>query len=423
MIVQHLDFFDEHWFKVFIQSFDASIDSVVITSPSPEEHFLYVNDSFKAKTGYSEAQLVGKSPRILQGEKTNRATLDELKATLARGEDFVGKNINYHKNGTSYRVHWFITSLKDPQGNIVAHISYQKNITQSVFEHNQLKLLSSAVDQVEQMIVITDLDAKIVYSNASFINQYGFDYDEVVGGSMRMIKSDKQTKSFYKDMWSTIIGGVSFHGIFVNRHKDGTLFFEKKTISPLKNEEGNIEFYVSIAQDITQLMHEKSEFQDKAYRDSLTGLYNRFKLEEVAQHRYNKFKSYPDESTAFSLILIDLDNFKSINDTYGHDQGDEVLVHLAKIVQNQLRSDDLLVRWGGEEFLICIDKPIDKALIVAQKVALAIEKELSIGSRTITASLGISQITAQDDMASLFKRVDKALYRSKQNGKNQVTQL
>lgn len=420
LIVEHRDFLDEHWVKTFLDTFENSIDSVVMTTTSPDEHFLYVNEAFKQKTGYSETELLGKSPRILQGPQTNRKVLDKLKESLQKGENVVAQNTNYRKNGTIYIVHWSISALKNPQDETVAYISYQKEITQSVWEHNQVQLLSSVVAQIDQMVVITDLRGKIVYINQSFLRQTGYSENEILDKNVRLLKSEKQSKSFYKDLWHTVLNGDSFHGNFINKHKDGTIFIEQKTITPIKDEEGDINFLVSVGQDITKIIDDSNKYKDKAYKDALTGLYNRLKFDEILER---KFKRFETNKTPFSIIMVDIDNFKHINDTYGHDEGDEVLKNLAAIFQQEVSKDNLIIRWGGEEFAVLVDDEIEHTSLIAEKLRLAVEQRLHINSHKITISLGVSQIQEHDTHKTLFKRVDRALYESKYNGKNIVTAL
>ncbi len=420
MIVEHRDFLDEHWIKVFLDTFEHSMDSVIITTTSPEEHFLYVNEAFKRKTGYSESDLVGKSPHILQGPQTNRKIIDELKEKLKSDENFIGQNTNYKKDGTSYIVRWYISALKNPQDETIAYVSYQKEITQSIWVHNHINLLSAVINQVNQMVSVTDLKGNIVYVNQYFLKKYGYKENEVLHKNVRFLKSGKQSKSFYKDVWDRILKNESFHGNFINKHKNGEIFIEQKTITPIKNDEGDINFLVSVGQDVTQIVNDSDEYKDKAYKDVLTGLYNRLKFDEILER---KFKEYNTNKASFSIIMIDIDNFKHINDTYGHNKGDEVLKNLASIFHKELRKCDLIVRWGGEEFAVLVDDDTKQSISVAEKLRLAVQEKLHITSHTITISLGVSQITKGDTNDTLFKRVDNALYESKHSGKNRVTSL
>lgn len=420
MIVEYRAFFDEPMFKSFLDTFENSIDSVVITSTSPQEYFLYVNKAFKRKTGYVESDLVGKSPRILQGPQTNRVIIDDLKEKLKKGEDFIGQNTNYRKDGTTYIVKWYISALKNEKAETIAYLSCQKEVTQSVWEHKQAQFLASVTNQIDQMVVVTDLVGIVVYANDAFVRQTGYSREYILHRSINFIRSGKHTRSFYHDLWNTLLTNQSFHGTMINKRQDGELYFEQKTITPIKNDEGDIEFFVSIGQDITPLVKQSDEYRDKAYHDALTGLYNRLKFDEVLDRKYREFiKAFQ----AFSIILIDIDNFKYVNDTFGHDKGDKVLKELAALLRDTLRKNDLLVRWGGEEFVILIDNELSIASGLAEKIREVVFNNLKIDNHFISISLGVSQIKQLDTIETLFSRVDKALYKSKQEGKNRVTSI
>ena len=121
-------------------------------------------------------------------------------------------------------------------------------------------------------------------------------------------------------------------------------------------------------------------------------------------------------------MLLDIDHFKEVNDTYGHSVGDEVLINLTKLIQGKIRNSDSLVRWGGEEFVIlCGDTPIQNAQFLAEKLRIAIEKAQLIKQQTITCSFGIAEMIPGEDPKKLFERADKALYASKEGGRNRVT--
>jgi diguanylate cyclase (GGDEF)-like protein/PAS domain S-box-containing protein len=420
MIVKNSKIFDNTMVQSFLNTFENSIDSIVITSPSPEEHFLYVNEAFKHSTGYIESDLVGKSPRILQGEKTDRAVLDDLKDKLQKGKNFIGQNINYRKDGSTYIVKWYVSALRDEEGDTIAYVSYQKEITQSIFEHKQALFLASVVNQIKQMVVVTDLKGNIVYANDTFIHKTGYSKEFIIGNSMNFLRSGKHTKSFYANFWQTILQNKSYHGVFINKCKNGELYFAQKTISPMKDENGDIEFFISVGQDVTELIEQSDTYKQKAYHDTLTGLHNRLKFDECIQEKYKKFTI---DSQIFSLILIDIDNFKEVNDTYGHDKGDKILKEVADALQTTLRKDDLIVRWGGEEFIVLIDNNIKFCKKIAEKIRIQVFNSVKIENYSISVSIGVSQIETGDTIESLFSKADKALYQSKKDGKNRVTYL
>jgi len=420
LIVQECEFFKEYWVQQFLKSCEHTIDSVVITSTSPQEHFLYVNEAFKKKTHYTEEELLAKSPRILQGPKTDRNVLNTLKQKLKNGKDFFGTATNYRKDGTEYIVHWHVTALKNETGETVAYISYQKEITQEVINQNELKLLSSAIDCTDQFVAITDLNGNIVYVNSAFCTKYGYIKNDLLGHNINIVKSGMHNKSFYKDLWETITSGNSYHGIITDKTKNGHLFTQQMTITSIKDKNGNTNFYISVGNDITELVKKSDEYKELAYKDELTQISNRLQFDTIISRKLIFKKS---KRNTFSIIMIDIDDFKYINDTYGHDKGDTVLKEFTNIIQKELRYNDLFARWGGEEFVILIDDNLQNTQKIAEKVRIAIEQQLVIESKKITISLGVTEHHQDDTDNTLFKRVDDALYQSKRSGKNRVTVL
>lgn len=383
-----------------------------------DEHFLYVNESFKKMTGYTEADLIGKSPRILQGPLTNQQMIGELKEQLRTRGNYVGQNVNYKKNSTQYIVRWCIFALKNPQNETIAYISYQKEVTQSIWNRNQVQLLSSVIDQVDQVVLVTDLLGIVVYVNKAFLEKYGYTEDEILSKNVNILKSGKQSQEFNKEVWETISRGESFHGVFINKDKKEDFFMEQKTITPIKNKDGYIQFFVSMSQDITKLISKSEAYKEKAYKDTLTKLDNRLKLNETLS---KIFSNQEIEKKSFCILLLDIDDFKFLNDNYGHDKGDVVLQNLAKLLRKNLRQNDMIFRWGGEEFILLIEEDIEVSKDIAEKLRKVVEKKLHIESRNITVSIGLAEILPSDTQDTLFKRVDNALYESKKNGKNMIT--
>ena len=164
---------------------------------------------------------------------------------------------------------------------------------------------------------------------------------------------------------------------------------------------------------------EKSEYEKSSRTDPLTGCLNRAGFGSVLlreQENLNK------NGSSVSFVMLDIDHFKEVNDTYGHSVGDEVLINLTKLIQGKIRNSDSLVRWGGEEFVIlCGDTPIQNAQFLAEKLRIAIEKAQLIKQQTITCSFGIAEMIPGEDPKKLFERADKALYASKEGGRNRVT--
>jgi len=169
----------------------------------------------------------------------------------------------------------------------------------------------------------------------------------------------------------------------------------------------------------TILESEKQKYEALASVDPLTGLYNRSKFYDLFLSAY---KLQQQRESAMSLMMLDIDHFKRINDTFGHNIGDKVLVGIATILRNELRNIDIICRWGGEEFVVLLPTAtLDNAQKIAQKIRLAIQKSKIIEEYTITASFGLTAIGKGDTLEGAVERADQALYRSKESGRNQVT--
>jgi len=168
-----------------------------------------------------------------------------------------------------------------------------------------------------------------------------------------------------------------------------------------------------------QLIKKTINLEESASKDYLTDLYNRRKFNTILNYEISQINRYNNRN--LSLILLDIDSFKSLNDTYGHDFGDKVLIDIAKILQISCRDSDVIARWGGEEFAIALpETTIEKGYIVAEKIRRSIETFLFPHDLTITCSIGLAQFHTTDSYESLFKRADEALYTAKASGKNKV---
>ncbi len=168
-----------------------------------------------------------------------------------------------------------------------------------------------------------------------------------------------------------------------------------------------------------KLLAKTASLEEKASKDFLTKLYNRRKFDALIEYEIKQIKRYQDNH--LSLIVIDIDGFKYINDTYGHDIGDIIIKEIAKIIKISIRESDSACRWGGEEFAISLSHTaLDDACIVAEKIRVTIESNKFINDLRITCSLGVSQLHSDDTYTELFKRADEALYKAKNQGKNKV---
>lgn len=293
-----------------------------------------------------------------------------------------------------------------------------RDVTERKQSEFEMRRLSGAIEQSEDLVLITDPSGTIEYVNPAFERITGYARAEVVGSRPSMLRSGKHDHAFYQRVWKTIQAGQPFRDMFVNRRKDGSLYYEEKTITPMRDAQGGIASYVSTGKDISERVRAQEQLRYLAHHDPLTGLPNRALLEDRVEHA---LASARREGYGLAVLFLDLDRFKTVNDSLGHGVGDDLLGMAAKRLRSLMRGGDTLARLGGDEFVLVVDRlrgAADSAT-VAEKVlaALAEPFELQGFEAFVTGSVGISVFP--DDGGSsedLLKHAGVAMYRAKQTG-------
>jgi len=292
-------------------------------------------------------------------------------------------------------------------------------------------------DIVDKYVVFSKTDTKgvITYASKALEKLSGYSKEELIGKTHRIIKNDEMDPLVYKKMWDTITDKKVFTGEILNKRKNGTPYWVDATIIPNLDSHGDIIGFSAYRKDITNqkdLELEKIKRQEQTIEllavhealeklstlDPLMQIPNRLSLDTNMKVRYDSYQRYKN---IFSLIMIDIDYFKSVNDTYGHLVGDDTLKSVSKIIQENIRTTDLFGRWGGEEFMIiCEETDIDGAYELAEKIRIAIQdKEFDVvGKKTI--SLGIAQIEDNISINEFIQGADDALFYAKNNGRNKT---
>lgn len=287
--------------------------------------------------------------------------------------------------------------------------------------HNNL--LVAALDAAANAIVITNKEGYIKWINPAFSHLTGYSKEEAIGKRPSdLVKSGVQDVRFYQDMWAKLLAGEHWRGEIINKHKDGELYHEELSIAPVKNSAGEIINFIGIKEDISERKALEEKLQQLANTDPLTGLFNRRVFLERLKHESDRISRLGGFA---ALLMLDLDFFKHINDTYGHSTGDEALRQFAKIVKNHSRSMDVPARLGGEEFAILLPSTgQNEADIVAERLRKEVS-EISIehpkGIVQMTVSIGgalISTYNADGELA--LSHADNALYIAKKTGRNRI---
>lgn len=283
-------------------------------------------------------------------------------------------------------------------------------------------LLISALEAAANGIVITDKNADIKWVNHAFTRLSGYSAEEAIGKNPRDIaKSGMQDASFFQALWSDILQGKHWRGELINKRKNGSLYHEELSIAPVKNSTGDITHFIGIKVDISERKALQSQLQKLANTDPLTELYNRrVFLEKLAEESSRLAR----DGQLASLLMIDLDNFKRINDTYGHSTGDEVLRQFAHIMRETIRTIDTPARLGGEEFAVLLPNTTPKeAIYLAERLRQRIadtEFHYEKSVVRLTISIGSASLQADDKAGdAVLNRADAALYEAKEAGRNQ----
>ena len=294
----------------------------------------------------------------------------------------------------------------------------------------ELRQLSMAIEQSPECIVITDTSASILYVNDAFERTTGYTRTDVVGRNPRILNTGLTPKATYDAMWASLMKGEVWRGEFHNTRKDGSTYLELATIAPIKGPDGVVTHFVAVKEDITQRKQSEALLHRLAYYDALTDLPNRALLHDrLAQAIRGSSRS----DIYGMLMLLDIDRFQQLNDTLGHAAGDQLLRNVAKRLRASVRDEDTVARHGDDDFAILIDHIGDSeadALAHAEQIARKLQRELEAPYRLgevesdlhyATLSIGISLFQGKaDTLDSLLKQAEVALYRAKQDGRNNV---
>ena len=284
----------------------------------------------------------------------------------------------------------------------------------------RLELAASVFTHAREAILITDALGRIVDVNETFTQITGYQHLEVLGQNPRMFRSGRHSMEFFAHMWRDLLGNDYWSGELWNKRKDGSIYATMATISAVRNAAGEIIHYVSLFTDITPLKEHQRQLEYIAHYDALTSLPNRVLLADRLKHAIAHCHR---TNCSLAVLYLDLDGFKAVNDTHGHNVGDELLVTLSVRLKMALRDGDTLARIGGDEFVIVLTdlhmpedyEPILHRLLEAASAPVIINQR----ALRVSASIGVT-LHPQDngDADQLMGHADQAMYMAKQAGKN-----
>ena len=415
---------------------DTSPIALLITRPA-DGKVIYANQTAAELGGLPLEELVGSDvTRFYPDPSERQRFLDELRATGSVRNQV----IEFMRDDG--------TPLLTQRSATLGTLAEQPALFVAIADLRERKRLEAAllargaaIEAAAEGVAITDPNGMIEYVNPALTRNTGYAIEELVGQHTRIFSSGQHETAFYENLWHTIRQGRIWRGEIVNRRKDGSLFTELMAIAPVCNEKGETVHYVAIKHDISErkkmetelkennatLLHQlyeinrlQAELREQAVRDGLTNLFNRRYLDETLERELARAKR---EGYPLSLVMIDIDHFKKLNDTYGHQAGDKVLRELAALLWGNIRTEDVPCRYGGEEFLVLLPRmPLDIALERAESWRKSLAStRVPFGDFHIetTISCGLSaypeHARTPDD---LIRCCDEALYKAKRQGRN-----
>ncbi|MBI5938516.1 MAG: PAS domain S-box protein [Betaproteobacteria bacterium] len=291
-------------------------------------------------------------------------------------------------------------------------------VLEMAYEHDRIRLLSAALASASNGVFITDPTGRIEWLNAAFSRLSGYSADEALGRTPRLLHSGQQDKAYYQKLWQTILAGETWSAETVERHKDATLFTVQQTITPIRDRQGKISHFVSIMEDITAKKATEAIIHRMAHFDALTDLPNRATFDDRLSQAIAMAKRGEHQ---VALLFLDLDKFKSINDSLGHHVGDLLLKGVAQRLLDCVRETDTVARLAGDEFTVILPQVETEAdaEAVAQKIINRLTEPFLLDGHEVrtAASIGIALYPshAQDEEA-LIRLADSAMYAAKAGG-------
>ncbi|MBI3903326.1 MAG: EAL domain-containing protein [Nitrosomonadales bacterium] len=330
----------------------------------------------------------------------------------------------WRKDGSSFPVdYWSRPTMLDGEWGAVVTFF---DITERKVINDKMRV-AAATFETHEGILITDAQANIVRVNRAFEEITGYSAGEVLGRNPRMLSSGRQSKEFYAEMWRALLEEGGWSGEILDRRKNGEIYPKWLTISAVKNEQGKVTEYVAIFSDITARKRAEEEIRSLAFFDALTGLPNRrFLLDRFHLALSQSARSHH----CGALLFLDMDKFKILNDTQGHDYGDLMLIEVGRRIRECVRETDTVARLGGDEFVVLFEEIGANMQEASKKIALIAEKVRAVLSEPYalkgyefrsSPSIGVSMYRGNAESVDiLMKQADMAMYQAKDAGRNAV---
>jgi diguanylate cyclase (GGDEF)-like protein/PAS domain S-box-containing protein len=395
---------------------DATEDAVIRWLPN--SNILSCNRAAEAIFGYTAQQLIG-HPISLLIPPARQSEEHNILYRVMQGEKLEHfETVRVGKDGRLINMSMSILPVYDKQGDVCGAYQIARDITECKRTEQQLRI-AEAIFNIHEAIVVTDANVAIIQVNQAFEDITGYSAAEALGKNPSFLKSNLHDRKFYESMWQQLLATDNWTGEIWDRRKTGEIFPKWQSISVVRDDDEKITHYVSSFADISERKTSEARVRHLAYHDSLTGLANRFYLLENLSLALELAKR---NKKRLAIILLDLDNFKIINDTLGHPTGDHLLIQVAQRLSLSVRHSDFVARLGGDEFVIMlcdVDSSTDVAH-TAEKILTRLSEPYHINGQELHTSPSIGICLFPDDATEdqdLIKKADVAMYHAKASGR------
>jgi diguanylate cyclase (GGDEF)-like protein/PAS domain S-box-containing protein len=401
------------------------IDTVpaLIRASDADGRCVYLNSYYRSVLAFDVARAIGQPIGILFDEAYGRRHRELEIQIFETGRTLPGfEERLVDRNGDTRQFLTTKAPLRDETGAMTLVVTVSLDITERARAEENVRKLSMAVEQSPASVLITNTAGEIEYVNAKFTEVTGYQPEEVIGRTPRMLKSSYTPAETHRTMWETIKAGREWRGEFYNKKKNGELYWEFASISAIKDVTGQVTHYLAVKEDITVRKKYEEQILRQANYDDVTRLPNRvLALDRLSQALARAHR----QKSMVGLLFIDLDRFKVVNDTLGHSIGDRLLKEVGQRLSLCIREGDTVARLGGDEFTVVLpDISAPKhAELVAEKILEVFAQPIVIDGQELftTASIGITlyPLDAHDPHA-LMRNADAAMYQAKELGRNRA---
>ena len=393
--------------------------SVIFAMRDVHGQYVFANRSFLNFFDLTENQVIGKSDfQLFENDLATTFWHGAIESMRRRQPVHLEHKVE--KLGQTRHLQSVHQTLLDEEGNPVALIIEAEDITNRKHAEDQLRITARVFDQSGEAIVVTDGKGMVQTTNLAFTKITGYPAEDVIGRPIgAVLKSGRHSQDFYEAMWQALRTNGFWQGEIWNKRKSGEIYPEWLTINRVDDHNGEVEHFVSVFSDITDIKNAQRKAEYLAAHDVLTGLPNRTLFHDRLRHALAQARR---KNERVALLFIDLDNFKTINDTLGHDVGDELLKQAATRLQVLMRDVDTVARLGGDEFTAILSEcTAETADMVSRRIIDELSASFNIQNRQlfVSASIGIAFYPDDGmDSNSLVKAADTAMYRAKELGRN-----